>query len=70
MNTWHEDDAFWAENGPQMFTPKRLANTAKEIDGVLVLLSLPPGAAILDLPCGPGRHSIELATRGFHVTAV
>lgn len=70
MNTWHEDDAFWAQNGPQMFTIKRLEGTAKEIDGVLAMLSLRPGAAILDLPCGPGRHSNELAKRGFRVTAV
>jgi len=70
MNTWHEDDAFWAQNGPQMFTAKRLEGSVKEIDGALALLSLQPGAAILDLPCGPGRHSNELARRGFRVTGV
>lgn len=70
MTTWHEDDAFWTQNGPQMFTGKRLEGTAKEIDGVLALLSLSPGSSILDLPCGPGRHSMELAARGYRVTAV
>jgi SAM-dependent methyltransferase len=30
----------------------------------------PIGASVLDLCCGVGRHSIELARRGFRVTAV
>jgi SAM-dependent methyltransferase len=34
------------------------------------LLKLEPGAAVLDLCCGPGRHSVELARRGFRVTGV
>lgn len=29
-----------------------------------------PGAAILDLCCGPGRHALELASRGYRVTGV
>lgn len=33
-------------------------------------LGLRPPAAILDLACGPGRHLIELARRGFRVTGV
>ena len=31
--------------------------------------SLPPGRA-LDVACGPGRHSLYLASLGWHVTAV
>ncbi len=33
-------------------------------------MDLKPGANLLDLPCGVGRHSLEFARRGFHVTAV
>lgn len=33
-------------------------------------LALPKGAAILDVGCGTGRHSIELAKRGFNVTGI
>ena len=29
-----------------------------------------PGERILDLGCGTGRHSVELARRGFVVTGV
>lgn len=42
--------------------------TRKEVDFILARLALPPGAKILDLCCGHGRHSIELARRGFSVT--
>jgi SAM-dependent methyltransferase len=41
-----------------------------EVEDIIQLLSLQPGAAVLDLPCGPGRHAIEFAKRGFRVTAV
>jgi len=33
----------------------------EEVDHVLKLLRLEAGSAILDLCCGPGRHSVELA---------
>ena len=42
--------------------------TCTEVDGVLRLLDLDPKSKILDCPCGYGRHSIELAKRGFVVT--
>ena len=34
------------------------------------LLKLPPGARILDVGCGAGRHSLELARRGFRTVGV
>jgi SAM-dependent methyltransferase len=37
---------------------------------VLTQTGLDPGAQILDLGCGPGRHSLELARRGFQVVGV
>lgn len=44
--------------------------TEAEIDRVLAMLRPPDGARILDLACGTGRHSIELARRGFAVVGV
>ena len=41
--------------------------TQREIDGVVKILDLRPGDRVLDCPCGYGRHSTELATRGFEV---
>jgi len=42
----------------------------EEVDHALELLKLPKGAEILDLCCGRGRHALELARRGYRVTAV
>lgn len=42
----------------------------KQVDQVIGLLDLQPPAHILDIPCGYGRHSIELAQRNFRVTGV
>jgi SAM-dependent methyltransferase len=44
--------------------------TEGEIDRVLAILRPPEGARVLDLACGTGRHSIELARRGFSVLGV
>lgn len=33
-------------------------------------LEISPGARLLDVPCGHGRHAIELARRGYRVTGV
>jgi SAM-dependent methyltransferase len=42
--------------------------TPVEIDRLEALLALRPPRRILDLPCGQGRHAIELARRGYDVT--
>lgn len=67
---WHEDDALWAEMGPVMFSPEKLAAAALEIERALALAAVPPGARVLEIPCGVGRHTVELARRGMHVVAV
>lgn len=45
-------------------------NTVREVDFLVEELRLQPGAAVLDVGCGTGRHTIELARRGFAVTGV
>lgn len=42
----------------------------KEVQQVVTLLHPPDQASILDLCCGYGRHSMQLAQRGFQVTGV
>src|SRR5271156_654552 len=50
-----------------MFTEER---AEKESAFVASALSLTPGASVLDLCCGQGRHSVQLAKRGFKVTGL
>lgn len=44
--------------------------TCAEADFIQKLLHIEPGLRVLDVPCGNGRLSIELAARGCHVTGV
>ena len=45
-------------------------DTARQVDFLVKTLNLYGGEKILDLACGFGRHSLELARRGFSVTGV
>ena len=69
-NVWHSDDDFWKTYAPIMFNEQRWAGTPAEVDSLLKLLAPAPRGAILDLCCGPGRHSLELARRGYAVVGV
>jgi SAM-dependent methyltransferase len=61
-------EAYWAPNTTrvQAFT----AGTEQEIDFLVDALALSPGARVLDAGCGPGRHSLALARRGFDVVGI
>jgi cyclopropane fatty-acyl-phospholipid synthase-like methyltransferase len=75
---WTEEYGFFGDfymegdnsnEGYLIETKQTLAErTAMEVDGIVRLMQLKDRAAILDVPCGYGRHSIELAKRGYVVT--
>jgi SAM-dependent methyltransferase len=44
--------------------------TLEQVDFIERLLRLEGGARILDMPCGFGRHAVELARRGYDVVGV
>src|SRR5688572_8280434 len=44
--------------------------TEQEVEFLVECLSLEPGARILDVGCGPGRHAHALGRRGFEVVGV
>jgi len=46
------------------------AFTLTEVDFLERALAPPPGASLLDIPCGSGRHSVELARRGYRMTGI
>jgi SAM-dependent methyltransferase len=70
MSTWHEQDAFWIKWAPLMFHERRWEIAEEEVANIISLLKVSPRASILDLCCGPGRHSLQLARTGFSVTGV
>lgn len=45
-------------------------DTQRQVDFIIKALNLTGKERILDLACGFGRHSLELARRGFSVTGV
>lgn len=70
MAGWHTDEDFWRIFSPLMFGQKSWACVPEEVDQLLELLPIPAGARVLDMACGPGRHALELARRGYRVTGV
>jgi len=70
VKPWYEDDLFWETVAPVLFSERRWSDAPTEVEDVVSLLGVSPGAKVLDLCCGVGRHSLELARRGFHVTGV
>ena len=73
---WFNDDDFWRIYSPIIFDDKRWAEVPKVAGGVRRLAGfsgqgvLEPGPKALDLCCGMGRISLELARQGFAVTGV
>lgn len=67
---WYEDKSLWKTVAPILFNQKRLGAAAEEVDQIIKLSGIRKGAKILDLCCGIGRHSLELARRGYNVVGV
>ncbi|HEV2833377.1 MAG TPA: class I SAM-dependent methyltransferase [Hanamia sp.] len=67
--TWFEQ---WF-NSPyyhQLYFKRDEAEAAEFIDKLLDHLQPPPGSLMLDIACGKGRHSIQLASKGFDVSGI
>jgi SAM-dependent methyltransferase len=66
---WYEDffDRDWLELVALRISEER---TQAQVDFLVDALGLAPEARILDLACGHGRHSLELARRGYDVVGL
>ncbi len=68
-NNWYE--TFFSGLNCEMWTKAATTDwTNQEVDFLVDTLNVPPGARLLDIPCGFGRHAIELARRGFRMTGL
>ncbi len=69
MTDWFAQPGFWERVYPLMFSNARYDSAFEEVAQLVELAGIERGRA-LDLCCGPGRHSVPLAKRGFDVTGV
>jgi SAM-dependent methyltransferase len=69
MTEWFADESFWKTFYPYLFPEDRFEVAEEQVEKILILTQF-KGDSILDLACGPGRHSVILAKKGFRVTGV
>lgn len=68
--TWTWDDPEARKSFAEWVGFPDAAATAKEADRIEAALEIRPLERVLDVGCGTGRHAIELARRGYHVTGI
>ncbi len=66
-NEWEE---FFDGHAPVYMENSFTKNTLAEVHFIIEELNIPQGSRILDVGCGTGRHSVELARRGYQITGV
>ena len=54
----------------QLYFKRDEAEAAKFINTLIDYLKPAPGSVMLDIACGKGRHSRQLASKGFNVTGI
>lgn len=69
MDHWYED---WFNTSyyQQLYACRDDREAAAFIDQLIQYLQPAPGSRMLDVACGRGRHSIQLAEKGFDVTGI
>lgn len=72
MSDWFENDDLWMLSRQSMFPTSSWEAAPGEVAAVFELTGRDPRASIqvLDMPSGPGRHTLPLARAGHRVVAV
>lgn len=70
-----EPDRHWFEDvadhmGAAYLRYSFTMGTRQEVDFLVDQLGLGPGSTVVDVGCGPGRHSLEFARRGIAVVGI
>ena len=68
MNPWKNEK--FASESLEAIDRQFLPGTEQEVEFIIKELGISIGSSILDIGCGAGRHSIELAKSGIDVTGV
>ena len=68
MSHWFEDIA--DHTGAAYLRYSFTKGTEQEVDFLIEALGLEPGMRVLDVGCGPGRHTNELARRGIRAHGI
>lgn len=66
---WFDNEEFWSLFYNWMFPESSFAEAENQVIKIKNIVGLNSGS-VLDLCCGPGRHSIPFSRSGFNVTAV
>jgi len=66
----HWTDDFFEDSFGRVMKPRDPEAALKQVDFIVAKTGLLPGADVLDACCGYGRHSIELARRGYKVVGI
>ncbi|MWV46799.1 methyltransferase domain-containing protein [Paenibacillus sp. HJL G12] len=68
MKDWFEKS--FGEDYLLVYQHRDAEGAVREVKKMISWLDLPPGARVLDLCCGTGRHSLALADAGYRVSGV
>ena len=66
---WFADEAFWETLYPFLFSDTAREAARADVGAISSLIGQQP-ASVLDLACGPGRHSVPFAKQACLVTGV
>ncbi|MFS0727326.1 class I SAM-dependent methyltransferase [Paenibacillus sp. 1P07SE] len=65
---WYEDS--FGDDYKVVYRHRNWQQAAHEVSTMAAWLQLPPGAALLDVGCGMGRHALALQELGYNVTGM